>query len=298
MPDARPPDGQPVETREIHGYYPGAVAEERVVGGLGVTLRLYEFGHAEGVVHVPPNAADHAVSLGVAGTARTTCVADGERTEGVTHPGHVGVDPALVAQAWTWDAPHSVFTVYLPDAVLRRVAAEADLDPDRVVLRRHPGSDDPLLRHALAALHARPRAPLDDVYAEATARLVAVHLLRRYADRPLPETPTGRLAPATLRRVLDAVEGRLAEPLSLEDLAREAALSPYHFARAFRTSVGTSPLRYVTARRVERARVLLRSRRYRVGEVAAIVGFADPNHFSRTFRRLTGRTPSDVVRGG
>ena len=281
----------PTSTSEIHGYYPGAVRAEHVTPS-GATLRLYEFGEAEGAVDVPANATDHAVSIGVAGAARTACDADGVRWEGVSHPGTVGVDPAFVAQSWTWDAPHSVLTLYLPDALLREIALEADLDPDHVRVHWHPATDDALLRHAVGALYETGSSALDLAHADATARLVAVHLLRRYADSPLVETPRGQLAPRALRRVLDAVEDRLAEPLALADLAAEAALSPYHFARAFKASVGTSPLRYVSERRVERAKALLRARRHRVGEVARLVGFSDPSHFGRVFRRLVGATPS------
>ena len=282
---------RPAPTSEIHAFYPGAVGEEHV-SKTGFTVRLYEFDEAEGVVDVPANAADHAVSLGISGAARTTCLADGERTEALTRPGHVSVDPAFVAQSWTWDAPHSVLTLYLPDALLRQIAEEADMDPDHVRVHRHPTADDSLLRHALTSLYHTECAPLDVLQAEATARLLAVHVLRRYADRPLADRPAGRLAPRALRRTLDAIEDRLSEPLTLDDLAREAALSPYHFARAFKASVGASPLRYVAERRVGRAKELLATRRYRVSEVAALVGFSDASHFSRVFRRHVGLTPS------
>src|SRR5262249_11998892 len=80
----------------------------------------------------------------------------------------------------------------------------------------------------------------------------------------LPASPArrthlhGGLSPAALRRVQLFVEANLHRPIRLQDLAARAALSPYHFARAFRTSAGATPRAFVESRRIERAKRLLR----------------------------------------
>src|SRR5262249_60369278 len=69
-------------------------------------------------------------------------------------------------------------------------------------------------------------------------------------------------------------------------------LSPYHFARRFKESTGLSPHRYIIARRIERAKELLRGEEdLSLGQVAARVGFWDQGHFTRHFKRLVGVTP-------
>jgi AraC family transcriptional regulator len=89
------------------------------------------------------------------------------------------------------------------------------------------------------------------------------------------------------------LEGRLL----LGDLAQVAALSPFHFLRAFRRTTGFTPHAYVTARRMERALRLLLSTQHPIPEVAARLGYANPAHFRRAFRKAFGVAPGEIERG-
>ena len=102
----------------------------------------------------------------------------------------------------------------------------------------------------------------------------------------------GVLAKPKLRAVLEYIHEHLDAELCLDRLAGLAHLSPYHFARLFKNSTGLPPHQYVIARRIERAKELLREReRLPLAEVAAEVGFACQSHFTRHFKRLVGVTP-------
>jgi AraC family transcriptional regulator len=94
--------------------------------------------------------------------------------------------------------------------------------------------------------------------------------------------------------VLEFIEAHLSETISLSTLSELAQLSPYHFARAFKHTVGMPPHRYHMNRRVERAKALLAARS--VTEVAMAVGFAETSSFSSSFRRVTGMSPSEFRR--
>lgn len=94
-----------------------------------------------------------------------------------------------------------------------------------------------------------------------------------------------------LQRVLDYIEQNLAGEIRLGDLADAARLSANHFSELFRQSTGTSPYRYVLARRVECAKRLLGESMLGVLDIALAVGFSDQSHFSKVFRRTTGMTP-------
>jgi AraC family transcriptional regulator len=87
------------------------------------------------------------------------------------------------------------------------------------------------------------------------------------------------------------IEEHLAEDLSLSDLAAVVHLSPYHFARIFKESVGFSPHQYVIQRRVERARLLLSTTNWSLTAIAHMAGFAHESHLALHFKRLTGLTP-------
>jgi AraC-like DNA-binding protein len=94
-----------------------------------------------------------------------------------------------------------------------------------------------------------------------------------------------------LARVDEYISLRLAQSITLTDLAGEAGLSRTHFAARFRASVGMSPHEYLTMRRIQRAQCLLREPRSTVVDVALSVGFQTQAHFTNVFRRYVGDTP-------
>ena len=99
-----------------------------------------------------------------------------------------------------------------------------------------------------------------------------------------------------LRRARDLADRDFAQPLDLDALARAANLSKFHFARAFAEVYGETPRAYVTRRRIERAKDLLRAANLTITEVCLLVGFESLGSFSSRFRELVGATPSDYRR--
>jgi len=98
----------------------------------------------------------------------------------------------------------------------------------------------------------------------------------------------------TFTRVLrarDAIHARYAEPLRLDQLAREAALSPFHFLRIFREAFGQTPHQYLTRVRIEAAKRLLLADAP-VTDVCFEVGFQSLGSFSTLFARRVGAPPS------
>jgi AraC-like DNA-binding protein len=117
------------------------------------------------------------------------------------------------------------------------------------------------------------------------------------------EARHGRPAPLSgdasrLSVVLAFIDSHLAERITLAQLARSVRLSPAYFVAFFRQRIGATPMGYLRRRRIEVARGLLLSDDRSVEEIARAVGFADPFHFSRTFRALVGATPTAYRAGG
>lgn len=126
------------------------------------------------------------------------------------------------------------------------------------------------------------------------AHAFALHLATGYAAGPVRTARApSHLTPRKLRRAIDYIEAHVREEVSLTDLAHELAMSPGHFAHAFKGSTGLAPHRYLVSRRIEIAKGLLRDTDLPITEIAHQVGCGTHSHFSVTFLRLTGSTPRD-----
>jgi AraC-like DNA-binding protein len=110
-------------------------------------------------------------------------------------------------------------------------------------------------------------------------------------DRILREDLLRRLC-----RARDAIHHRSEEPLTLQDLARMAGLSRFHFLRSFREVFSATPHEYLTRVRLHRARQLLLEERASVTGVCFEVGFQSLGSFSALFRRRMGEPPASFRR--
>lgn len=153
--------------------------------------------------------------------------------------------------------------------------------------------DRPLPREILRGLADELSAP--NVYGRLYAETLTLALLidlYRHQHAPRRVAPVkGGLAPWQLRRVEAMIHERLAEDLSLAELAGVTDLSRSYFARAFRRSTGLPPHQYQLNARVERAKHLLRRSDLTLTEIGLDCGFKEQSQFIRAFRRLVGVSP-------
>jgi AraC-like DNA-binding protein len=102
-------------------------------------------------------------------------------------------------------------------------------------------------------------------------------------------TPESQIA---ISRAVSFLERHFAEPIVLEDIARQAHLSPHYFSEVFKNATGLSPGRYLLRLRLEHARYLLLTTSRPITQVAYEAGFADPSYFARAFKTAFGTAPS------
>ncbi|HWT20327.1 MAG TPA: helix-turn-helix transcriptional regulator, partial [Variovorax sp.] len=103
--------------------------------------------------------------------------------------------------------------------------------------------------------------------------------------------------PALLRRLLrakDRMDAASHEEWPVERLAEVSGVSEAHFARSFKQAFGTPPHRYLLTRRIERAMTLLRDTDRPITDIAFDTGWASLGTFGRTFRDITGSSPSAI----
>jgi len=191
--------------------------------------------------------------------------------------------PAGAAGICEYDEALSFLRLEIPERLLSDVGFERHADFAPVV-----GAFDPLLvqliHQAVATADSTP-----SLYLETMQLALAAHLAQMLAP---PKPGIAGIGDRRLRRALDHIHDNLASHLSLDDLASEAAMSRFHFVRAFTRATGKSPLQYVIHERMELAKLLLKTTRLPVASVAADIGYDDVSRFGRHFRRHTGVTPA------
>jgi signal transduction histidine kinase/DNA-binding response OmpR family regulator/streptogramin lyase len=100
-----------------------------------------------------------------------------------------------------------------------------------------------------------------------------------------------------LERTITLIDNNIRLPeLSIEFLAMELGFSRQQFYRKLKAIVGQSPIEFLTSYKLKKARVLLKSNRYRISEVAYQLGFNEPKYFSLCFTKEFGQTPSQFIK--
>jgi AraC-like DNA-binding protein len=162
----------------------------------------------------------------------------------------------------------------------------------------HDETLSPALRALRAALPQRGAEPgwRDEQYHRLMQRLLAVHRAGQAEAHALPaaRAATREELYRRLHRARDYAHACFAQPLTLDDLARAAALSPNHLLRTFRAAFGQTPHQYLTRLRLAHARRLIATTDLPITDVCLAVGFESLGSFSTLFRREFGLAPSHL----
>lgn len=157
----------------------------------------------------------------------------------------------------------------------------------------HPGWAEPALRGQVHELHAVLAEPGDAFEAEVRLALVVDALRQRLTGAAEP--PVVRRDRPLAQRLRELLDERVVDGVTLLEAAGVLGAHPTHLVRAFSGEFGIPPHRYLTGRRLDRARRLLLAGE-RPADVASVVGFHDQAHLTRHFRRLLGVTPAAYAR--
>lgn len=210
--------------------------------------------------------------------------------------------PAGISSGWQWHARSRVIVVTIDPHQLERFARlELGLILSDRQLRDVPQAPDADLCQAGSLLldALRSRETGSEVIYESLARVFLVKLLQRYGEQRHDSLEFSRSFTAQhYKRVLDFVEEQFSQPITIEDLARVAGLSPAHFSRLFKEVLGDSPHQFLINYRVEQAKKMLAEPGKPLIDVALGCGFSDQPHFNRVFKKLIGLTPREYRAAG
>ncbi len=203
--------------------------------------------------------------------------------------GLILINPGEMHTGEPADAAGFRYLALYPSLAQMRAAA-AELGSGQAVAPQftQPRGDHPMLARQLRRLHAalrgnQPGLDIESLYLDTLTNLVAA-----FSDRgPLPRAAEDSRA---VRRARDYIEAHYMESISLDALAGEVGLSPYHLLRIFRRAVGLPPHSFQESLRIQQAQHCL-SRGAALAEVALQVGYSSQSHFTQRFKQHIGVTP-------
>lgn len=200
----------------------------------------------------------------------------------------------------TWDIRNdfSFVHLYCTDEHLRNIAEQIwDRSPANLQIDEKIFAEDPritqLYRHFLLSSSWQQSA--NHMTLSTASTLLLTHLVQNFSSVQwrLPAV-RGGLAPVVLRNIQAYIEQHLGEALTLAELALEAGLSEFHFARMFKQSTQMAPHQYVMQRRMARAQTLVCHSSLSLTDIAMACGFSSASHFSNRFKAAIGITPSQL----
>lgn len=214
-------------------------------------------------------------------------------------PGQVSMVPPNTPESFRRGGTLSGITMHLSMRRLRQLLGGEEAERAERTLHTRVGFVDPLIHGVAYALAGEIRDPRErgSLYADAMADAIGLHVLRVSGSIDDEGERIGGLSAGSLRRVRERIEDSIDTGISLTELADEVGVSRFQLSRAFQRAEGMAPHRYLTQRRIERAKFLLRHADLPLAEIALECGFSSQAHFCERFRTLTGTSPGQYRKG-
>jgi AraC family transcriptional regulator len=192
------------------------------------------------------------------------------------------------------DTPFSTVRFNISQSALDAVADESELPRASGLYCRSLGALDPVMRGLAEAL-VPVMGTLDgsaNLFVEYVALAFHAHVFRTYGNVPAGSAFNRcGLTRTQFRRACEFIEENLDGDLSIAGIANACGLSSSRFAKAFKQTAGSPPHAWLTARRIERAKHLLKETDIELAEIAIACGFVDQSHLTRVFLKRESCSP-------
>jgi AraC family transcriptional regulator len=242
---------------------------------------------------------EHFLHMVLAGTVQFEVKTGGRNVRFTSRPGQLFLLPTGTVDEINWLGGAERLAVAIHPHLLTSALEETAHRVDIELVERWDLRDQHIsmvIREMQADL--ADGCPAGKLYGESLANALAIYLQYRYAVwRRAPVVYKGGISRCRLKWVLDYIAENLEADLSLSQLSKIAGMSPHYFSELFKQSTGLSPHRYVLQHKIERAKEHLCNPRLSLIEAGFEVGFQNPSHFARVFRKMVGVSPSHFRAG-
>lgn len=239
------------------------------------------------------------LALAHSGTGRMTASVEGRTRATFPVTGAITIIPKGMSGRWHFDGRALVSNVFLGDDRLYGCADHIAEGRSFELTYRNDVEDNRLasLMHLISAEVQSPTVH-STLFLEHAIELACLQVLRSHSTLGSVSSGSAHgLAAWQVGRVTQYMRAHLDANMSLDELAGLVGVSRFHFCNAFRVATGVAPYAYLTALRMEAAKVLLRDHRRAVLDVAFAVGYRSQSAFSCVFRKAVGLTPSQYRAG-
>lgn len=227
------------------------------------------------------------------GSRKVRASCNGPWSQTTSTPGLISVIPPDRRVEYTIEGEVSFSTIHVPRRLLSGLAGQSLVEELGFRFAFEDAFASACIENLLG--EARRGGACNFPYVHAMTRALILHLMQGFRSETEAEAPQSDSG-LRLDAMLDFIDSRLTDPLKVDELAARANVSRAHFIRRFRDVTGMSPHRYITLRRIEKAKELLLTTRLGLAQIALDVGFGNQSHFTQVFHALTGVTPSQFRR--
>ena len=223
---------------------------------------------------------------------------DGKLTRETRHLGDIAIIPAGISHRCNWNTSVQ-FMILAFECVLLKQVGQDLVNLDHIeLIPRFMAQQDALIQGIFCTLREELESGKigGDLLIDSLKTTLAIHLLRNYCStRPNLSNDADGLSRAKLQQVREYINAHLYQNLKLVELAAIAQMSPYHFLRLFKQSMGVTPHQYILQCRIKQAKYLLLHSQLSITDIAVRVGFCDQSHLTRCFKRVVGVTPKQLL---
>ncbi|MBD3887473.1 helix-turn-helix transcriptional regulator [Phormidium tenue FACHB-886] len=214
----------------------------------------------------------------------------------ILHQGDIAITPAGYARHWRWLSPFAAANLFVPSPLIKEISQDLVRgDPDSVCLIEHNPTAVPFLSALATELLFELEAglPHGKTYVDALTHSLAMYLVVHYSTAKVRESTVLLKSDNTaVACAIDFIQSHLSEDLTLAAVASACNVSINHMCAVFKHSTGQSVHQFVIHQRIEKAKILLKVTKKPLVEIAQETGFSSQAHFTTSFRRICGNTPS------
>jgi AraC family transcriptional regulator len=202
------------------------------------------------------------------------------------------LSPAENPSTLRWSQPFNTLGIYIDPAFVNEV-----LETKNFTFTQQFNLSDPFLLDIATKLSSVCTGEVfaEKLYAESLGVACIEHLAKRYCGSKDPYFPKGKLNPYQLKDVIDFAHSYMQFNIGLHEMAGLVHLSPYHFGRLFKQTVGKSPYQFILQLKIDCAKRLIKQKNGPISDIAYQLNFSDQSHFSNAFRKAVGVSPRQFL---